>query len=324
VDAVKKIAEAVLYEGYLLWPYRKSARKNQQRWTFGGVYPRAYSEARGEDDPWIVQTQCLVLGDGEPAVEIKRPDQALEHVGEHRRGGLGLRAHSFAQDHELVEAQRPRDLGAGPPRDDVRLDPVLRVLCDERLVECLHPELRDRIREDVRSRAQAGDGADVDDGAASSGTHAGEHRARTEEGAAEVYAQDTVELLCAVTGHVGRTAGGDTSVVHQDVDRSPTLFGTGDNRVDLRLDGNVCRPRNHALAARIELGRESLEVCFGSRYERQAEALRSKLTADGRADSASCARDQGNPALVHTPRELFGEESTRCLSPQLPTRGHEG
>jgi hypothetical protein len=71
VDAAKKIAEAVLYEGYLLWPYRRSARKNQQRWTFGGVYPRAYSEARGEDDPWIMQTQCLVSGDGETAVEVK-------------------------------------------------------------------------------------------------------------------------------------------------------------------------------------------------------------------------------------------------------------
>jgi hypothetical protein len=71
VDTAKKIAEAVLYEGYLLWPYRKSARKNQQRWTFGGVYPRAYSEARGEDDPWIMQTQCLVVGDGETTLEVK-------------------------------------------------------------------------------------------------------------------------------------------------------------------------------------------------------------------------------------------------------------
>jgi hypothetical protein len=71
VDAAKKIAEAVLYEGYLLWPYRRSARKNQQRWTFGGVYPRAYSEARGEDDPWLMQTQCLVVGDGETAIEVK-------------------------------------------------------------------------------------------------------------------------------------------------------------------------------------------------------------------------------------------------------------
>jgi hypothetical protein len=71
VDAVRKIAEAVLYEGYVLWPYRKSAMKNQQRWTFGGVYPRDYSEARGEDDPWLMQTQCLVSGDGESSIGVK-------------------------------------------------------------------------------------------------------------------------------------------------------------------------------------------------------------------------------------------------------------
>jgi hypothetical protein len=71
MDAVKKIAEAVLYEGYVLWPYRKSAMKNQQRWTFGGVYPRAYSEARGEDDPWQMQTQCLVSGDGDSSIEVR-------------------------------------------------------------------------------------------------------------------------------------------------------------------------------------------------------------------------------------------------------------
>jgi hypothetical protein len=61
----------VLYEGYMLWPYRRSSTKNQQRWTFGGVYPRTYSEARGEDDPWFMQTQCLVLGDEGSAIEVK-------------------------------------------------------------------------------------------------------------------------------------------------------------------------------------------------------------------------------------------------------------
>ena len=58
-DPVEKIAAAVLYEGYVLWPYRRSAQKNQRRWTFGGVYPRAYSEAEGGNDPWLMQTQCL-------------------------------------------------------------------------------------------------------------------------------------------------------------------------------------------------------------------------------------------------------------------------
>ncbi len=43
---VDQIASAVLYEGYILYPYRPSV-KNRQRWTFGGLVPRAYSQATG-------------------------------------------------------------------------------------------------------------------------------------------------------------------------------------------------------------------------------------------------------------------------------------
>ena len=68
---VDKIAEAVLYEGYLLFPYRRSSMKNQQRWTFGGVYPKDYSEATGGDDPWTMQTQCLLFGDADTTIEVK-------------------------------------------------------------------------------------------------------------------------------------------------------------------------------------------------------------------------------------------------------------
>ena len=47
-DPLRAIADAVLYEGYVLWPYRRSAMKNRQRWTFGGVYPRGWPEDRSE------------------------------------------------------------------------------------------------------------------------------------------------------------------------------------------------------------------------------------------------------------------------------------
>lgn len=71
MDPVRAIADAVLYEGYVLWPYRRSALKNAQRWTFGGVYPRAHSEARAAgDDPWWMQTQCLVEGGAEARVDV--------------------------------------------------------------------------------------------------------------------------------------------------------------------------------------------------------------------------------------------------------------
>jgi hypothetical protein len=81
-NPVEKIAAAVLYEGYVLWPYRRSAQKNQRRWTFGGVYPRAYSEAEGGNDPWLMQTQCLVVGE-KPTIEVK---VRFLHVVERRVG----------------------------------------------------------------------------------------------------------------------------------------------------------------------------------------------------------------------------------------------
>jgi hypothetical protein len=58
-DPVRAIADAVLYEGYILWPYRRSALKNQRRFTFGGVYPPAHTEAH-EDDPSAMRTEVLL------------------------------------------------------------------------------------------------------------------------------------------------------------------------------------------------------------------------------------------------------------------------
>jgi hypothetical protein len=59
-STIDKIANAVLYEGYILYPYRASSRKNRQRFTFGRVYPRAYSEAEGGAEPFAMQTECLL------------------------------------------------------------------------------------------------------------------------------------------------------------------------------------------------------------------------------------------------------------------------
>jgi hypothetical protein len=64
-DLVRRIADAVLYEGYLLWPYSKSALKNQQRFTFGGVYPPAW------DDWSSMQTQVLLEGEQDAEVEVR-------------------------------------------------------------------------------------------------------------------------------------------------------------------------------------------------------------------------------------------------------------
>jgi hydrogenase maturation protease len=60
-DLAQKVADAVLYEGYVLYPYRASAAKNRVRWQFGVVAPRAYSES-GASEPWAQQTEVLVEG----------------------------------------------------------------------------------------------------------------------------------------------------------------------------------------------------------------------------------------------------------------------
>lgn len=60
MGALEQIAKTVLYEGYVLWPYRRSAVKNQQRWTFGGIYPRAYADVSGGADRSVVRTECLI------------------------------------------------------------------------------------------------------------------------------------------------------------------------------------------------------------------------------------------------------------------------
>jgi hydrogenase maturation protease len=57
---VKSIADAVLYEGYLLYPYRPSAVKNQQRWNFGALCPESYSLAQAGTESWTMQTQVLI------------------------------------------------------------------------------------------------------------------------------------------------------------------------------------------------------------------------------------------------------------------------
>ena len=68
-ELVDKIVNAVLYEGYILYPYRASSKKNQrERFTFGRVYPRDYSEAQLGREPCVMQTECLVRNESRDGV----------------------------------------------------------------------------------------------------------------------------------------------------------------------------------------------------------------------------------------------------------------
>jgi hypothetical protein len=65
---IERVAAAVLYEGYLLYPYRLSV-KNVRRWTFGTVAPRLHAEASGE--PEKGRMECQVLLEGDAPVQVK-------------------------------------------------------------------------------------------------------------------------------------------------------------------------------------------------------------------------------------------------------------
>jgi hypothetical protein len=104
----QKVADAVLYEGYILYPYRASAAKNRLRWQFGVVVPRGYAESAepaepaeatqtaqpadptepaapegaasappaGTGEPWSMQTECLAERLGGHAPDAHAPDAA--------------------------------------------------------------------------------------------------------------------------------------------------------------------------------------------------------------------------------------------------------
>jgi hypothetical protein len=67
-DTAERIADAVLYEGCLLYPYRASAKKNHLRWRFGVIAPAAPSDI---GDPSYSQTECLIRPGARPSLNVR-------------------------------------------------------------------------------------------------------------------------------------------------------------------------------------------------------------------------------------------------------------
>jgi hypothetical protein len=59
IERIRAVADAVLYEGYLLYPYRATSSKNQLRWQFGVLGPRG-AEAAGIGEDSQLSMQCLL------------------------------------------------------------------------------------------------------------------------------------------------------------------------------------------------------------------------------------------------------------------------
>ncbi|WP_310727624.1 hypothetical protein [Streptomyces sp. N2A] len=56
--AARQVADAVLFEGYVLYPYRASAAKNRLRWQFGVLVPPGWTAAGAEHSHQ--RTECLM------------------------------------------------------------------------------------------------------------------------------------------------------------------------------------------------------------------------------------------------------------------------
>ncbi|MBG0565107.1 hypothetical protein [Actinoplanes aureus] len=120
LDAARAVADAVLYEGYLLYPYRASAAKNRSRWQFGVLGPPLASAG----EPPEMAMQCLVRpGSGPFAVTVrlrflqlqtrevraKRPDGTEEAVAELRVGDATLLSWDEAVEREIMLPNVPVD-----------------------------------------------------------------------------------------------------------------------------------------------------------------------------------------------------------------------
>lgn len=143
LDQVKKIADAILYEGYLLYPYSPSALKNRHRWTFGVLYPEAYCRPQaGADSSWL-QVELLVANGSQ--ARLQATVRFLQLVGE--------------QPVER-EVAATIDLGRGPVRLPFSFPPLDGIV--ELSSESLHGEVC-RVRARVENHSSAIAGCDRDE-----------------------------------------------------------------------------------------------------------------------------------------------------------------
>ena len=116
LDNAKRVADAVLYEGYLLYPYRATSSKNQVRWQFGVLSPAGAVEQMVGEEPSL-HVQCLLQPLG-PAARIdvhvrflqtqwRAPEQLVDAAGERFDPVEALLVHgiSWIGWHEAVEQE---------------------------------------------------------------------------------------------------------------------------------------------------------------------------------------------------------------------------
>jgi hypothetical protein len=76
--AARAVADAVLYEGYILYPYRASARKNQLRWQFGVLVPQQQA-ALDHSERSSLRTECIVDPGDSPRLHVRVRCLQVQH-----------------------------------------------------------------------------------------------------------------------------------------------------------------------------------------------------------------------------------------------------
>jgi hypothetical protein len=131
------VADAVLYEGYLLYPYTASALKNQMRWQFGVVVPHAYAQ-NGNGETASLQAEMVARRHGDaPVVRARvrflqlqaRTIEAFDPSGGTFRAvaGLNVAGEDYITWDEAVERHVDASVGAHLPEAVVPFEFAARV-----------------------------------------------------------------------------------------------------------------------------------------------------------------------------------------------------
>jgi hypothetical protein len=104
-ETAHAVADAVLYEGYVLYPYRASSRKNQARFQWGVLTPQPFSEADGAER-WSMRTECLMAPGVDPTLWVRvrflhAQHRTIEKL--HEGGGFGPVEHLEVDDIRHVD-----------------------------------------------------------------------------------------------------------------------------------------------------------------------------------------------------------------------------
>ncbi|HZD97909.1 MAG TPA: hypothetical protein VE132_07075, partial [Micromonosporaceae bacterium] len=119
----RAVADAVVYEGYVLYPYRASAQKNRSRWQFGVIVPADYAAVEPTESA-ISQTECILEADDDADVtvvirylQVQRRtvrDASGAMVDSLDLDGASVTAWDEAVEHEVVVGAAVADLRAAP------------------------------------------------------------------------------------------------------------------------------------------------------------------------------------------------------------------